>query len=216
MKNVPKSSVGPLQTGLVFAAMVSSFPLSAGPLGYVVDSSGKVVRNNYGECIHTASWKPELGIEECGEKPATVTQTPVEQPTPPAPPPEKITLDAETLFAFDKATLRPEARATLDELATRITRQTKVLFIRVTGHADRIGSAEYNENLSRERANAVTEYLQKHTDLRDSKFQVQGMGETQPVVECKDSDSTADLIKCLAPNRRVEIEVSLQQPAETP
>lgn len=216
MKKAFKPSVGQLQTGLVLAAMIGSPPVSAGPLGYVVDSAGNVVRNNYGECVHTSSWKPELGIEECGEKPATVTEAPVEQPAPPPPRPEKITLDAETLFGFDKATLRPEARATLNELATRITRETKVLYISVTGHADRIGSSEYNERLSRERANAVTEYLQKHTDLRDSKFQVRGMGETQPVVECTDSGSTAELIKCLAPNRRVEIEVSLQQPATVP
>lgn len=217
MKNAYKPSLGQLQTGLIMAAMLGPLPSYAGPLGYVVDSSDNIVRNNFGECVHTSSWKPELGIEECGEKPTTVIEAaPIEQPAPPPPRPEKITLDAETLFGFDKATLRPEARATLDDLATRITRETKVLYISITGHADRIGSSEYNERLSTERAHAVTDYLQQHTDLRDSKFQVRGMGETQPVVECPEAGARAELIKCLAPNRRVEIEVSLQQPATAP
>lgn len=201
--------------GLLVAACVCP-PVFAKQPGYVTDSSDDVVRNSARECVHTSSWRPELGIVECGEK-AAVAEAPAPEPAPPppAPRPETITLDAKALFGFDKATLRPEARAKLDELARRITQQTKVHDISITGHADRIGSTDYNQRLSEERAQAVADYLQSSTDLRESKFQVRGVGESEPVVACEEQQGDA-LIDCLQPNRRVVIEVSAQQPAGSP
>lgn len=216
MKNAFKASIAPLKLGLAGIIAAVAVPAFATQPGYVTDSSNSVVRNSARECVHTSSWRPELGTVECGEREA-VAQTPPPEPTPAPPPPppqpETITLDAKTLFGFDKSTLRPEARTKLDELARRITQQTRVLDINVTGHADRIGSEAYNQRLSEERAQAVADYLQANTDLRESKFQVQGVGETQPVVACESERGNA-LIDCLEPNRRVVIEVSAQQPAD--
>lgn len=216
MKNAFKVSIAPAKLGLATVMAVAGAPAFAAHPGYVTDSSNDFVRNSVRECVHTSSWRPELGTVECGEREA-VAQTPPPEPAPaPTPPqPETITLDAKTLFGFDKSTLRPEARTKLDELARRITQQTRVFNIKITGHADRIGSEAYNQRLSEERAQAVADYLQTQTDLRDSAFQVQGMGETQPVVACEGEQGNA-LIDCLEPNRRVVIEVSAQQPAGSP
>lgn len=134
--------------------------------------------------------------------------------TPPPPPPvpkryETVVLSAKELFAFDSAVLAPEQRK-LDELASALSANTQIDNIIITGHADRIGSASYNQKLSEQRANAVKEYLINH-GIAASRLVASGKGESMPVVTC-DNKKRADLIVCLEPNRRVEIEqVSFQR-----
>lgn len=179
-------------------------------------ASDSVVQSGFGEWVHTSHWRPELKTPECGGQQAAVPPEPQTQQaafeTPR--PMETLTLDARTLFEFDKATLQPAARDKLDELAERMGSQAEALFVNVTGQADRIGTREYNESLSKQRAAAVTDYLQTHTKLRSAKFQVVGAGESQPVVKCEGTGPNINLLDCLEPNRRVEVEVSLVQPAE--
>lgn len=214
-KTVPEACKTVMTIGVVLATAASASVSAAQP-GYVTDSSGTVVRDSSRDCVRTGTWTPDSVIEECGGKKKVVAQTPPPAPAPaPAPRPEVITLDAKALFGFDKATLRPEARVNLDELARRLTQTTRVLNVSITGHADRIGTTAYNQRLSEERAQAVADYLKAHTDLRESKFRVQGVGETQPVVACEKQHGSA-LIDCLQPNRRVVIEVSAQEPAAQP
>jgi OOP family OmpA-OmpF porin len=74
----------------------------------------------------------------------------------------------------------------------------------ISGHADRLGSEKYNQALSERRANAVRDYLiSKGIDA--GRLTAQGKGESMPVVTCTEKNRTA-LIKCLEPNRRVEVE----------
>src|SRR5437016_2609031 len=74
----------------------------------------------------------------------------------------------------------------------------------------RIGSQAYNQKLSERRANAVRDYLVSKGVARD-KIETLGMGKTQPVpgVVCNQAypKERKALIECLAPNRRVEVEV---------
>ena len=203
-------------TGIVAALLLAGVAHADQP-GYLTTQRDNVVRSGFGECVHTRQWTPELRSVECGGQqaaaqpaPAPETETAAFEPQPQ--PIETLTLDAQTLFEFDKAVLREDARGTLDELAQRMQGRAHVLFVGITGHTDRIGDPGYNRDLSQRRAQAVADYLQNHTDLRDSRFQVQGMGEAQPVVACETASGN-DLITCLQPNRRVDIEVSLQQPA---
>ena len=74
----------------------------------------------------------------------------------------------------------------------------------ITGYTDRIGSSAYNQKLSERRAVAVRTYLaSKGVDA--VRLKAQGKGEADPVVTCTDRQLPA-LIKCLEPNRRVEVE----------
>ena len=68
---------------------------------------------------------------------------------------------------------------------------------------DRIGTDEYNLNLSQERAEAVSNYLVEQ-GVPASVMHSEGRGKADPVVQCEPG-SSADVIACLAPNRRVEI-----------
>ena len=128
-------------------------------------------------------------------------------PPPPAPPPaprfEKYTLSATEVFAFNSAELKPQ-QPKLDEIATALKGNSEVNNVVITGYADRIGSAKANQTLSERRAAAVKTYL-TGKGIEASRLKSVGKGEANPVVVCTDKKRPA-LIKCLAPNRRVEIE----------
>ncbi|HEY1044306.1 MAG TPA: OmpA family protein [Telluria sp.] len=130
-----------------------------------------------------------------------------EAPAPaPAPAParfEKITLAATELFEFDSARLQG-SQPKLDEIASVLAADTSVTNIVISGHADRIGSEQYNQKLSEQRANAVREYL-VGKGIDGGRLTAQGKGESMPVVTCTEKNRAA-LIKCLEPNRRVEVE----------
>jgi OOP family OmpA-OmpF porin len=175
-------------------------------------------------CWRTGYWTPAMAIVECDPdlvpKPAAAPApapavTPPPPPPPPAPAPapgvQKITLATKALFDFDKAVLKPEGQAAIDrEVLSRLRDVTKLELVLVTGHTDRIGSQAYNQKLSERRANAVRDYLVSKGVAKD-KIETLGMGKTQPVpgVVCNQAypKERKALIECLAPNRRVEVEV---------
>lgn len=124
-------------------------------------------------------------------------------PPPPAPRFEKFTMSATELFAFDSAELRmPQPK--LDEIANALGSSPEINDVVITGYTDRIGSAKYNQKLSEHRAFSVKNYLTSK-GIDANRLKAQGKGEANPVVVCTDKKRPA-LIKCLEPNRRVEVE----------
>lgn len=125
---------------------------------------------------------------------------------PPPPPParfEKISLSATELFSFDNDKL-PAAHPKLDDIAKLLNENSGVTNVVITGYADRLGNDNYNQKLSERRANAVKDYLVSKGVAAD-RLKAVGKGEANPVVECNDKNRAA-LIKCLEPNRRVDVE----------
>jgi len=180
-------------------------------------------------CWRSGYWTPAMAIAACDPdlvpKPvaAPVPPPPVAPAPPPAPAPapaptpapapqvQKITLAAKALFDFDRAVLKPEGRTAIDnEVISKLNNVTRLELVLVTGHTDRIGTQAYNQRLSERRANAVRDYLVSRGVARD-KIETLGMGKTQPVpgVTCNQAypRQRKELIACLAPNRRVEVEV---------
>lgn len=199
--------------------------------GYLTDSRGNVVKNSYNECWKTGDWKPSMAIAECDpdlvkkEEPKVVEAAPEPAPAPapvvgPEKPAfEKITLQAETLFDFDKAVVHEAGKQHLnDEVVTKMKEAPQVEAIAVTGYADRIGAEEYNQELSERRAAAVKEYLVSQ-GIEADRIQTEGRGENDPVEACSDikgaeSSRNKALVDCLQPNRRVVVEVEVQRPME--
>jgi OOP family OmpA-OmpF porin len=117
---------------------------------------------------------------------------------------------ADSLFAFGKTELSPSGKQALDKFAADLS-GAKFEVVKVTGHADRIGSFDYNMDLSKRRAEVVSTYLVASTVVPSGKITAVGMGYSDPVTkpgECKGKRESKKLIACLAPDRRVEVEVS--------
>jgi OOP family OmpA-OmpF porin len=140
-------------------------------------------------------------------QPVVMAQATPPVATPPPPPPtpqyQKITLSATELFAFNSANLStPQPK--LDDIASALNANMQINRILITGYADRIGSNQYNLKLSEKRADSVKNYL-LNKGVASDRLSAVGKGESNPVVECNNK-KRADLITCLEPNRRVEIE----------
>jgi len=128
----------------------------------------------------------------------------------PKPEPKKpavINLASTELFEFNKATLTDSAKKTLDaEVVAKLRDFGQIRYINVNGHADRLGSAQYNQKLSERRAEAVRAYLvSKGADA--GHVETFGFGKTTPAKSCPDQKDRKALIECLAPNRRVVVEI---------
>ncbi|GAB6049953.1 OmpA family protein [Hydrogenophilus islandicus] len=219
---------------LLAAALVAGFSMAAfaqdvvvdpkqGNIPYVIDSRGVVARSGTGLCWRTGFWTPALAeqVKDTNGKPLACScdpdviakekcEAPKAQPAAkaaPKPVADKIKLSADTLFDFDKATLRPEGKRTLDELAQKI-KGINVEVILAVGHADRIGSDAYNQKLSERRAEAVKKYLVSK-GVPANRIYTEGKGEKMPVTgnKCDKIKERKALIKCLQPDRRVEVEV---------
>lgn len=125
--------------------------------------------------------------------------------------PATLTLSGDTLFKLGKSSaksLTAEGQKSLDDLADRLKAAGKIDTIKVTGHADKSGKASSNMKLSKARARSVANYL-KSKGVRAARFITAGKGDTQPVKDCDMKLPKAELIACLQPNRRVEVEVTL-------
>jgi OmpA-OmpF porin, OOP family len=135
---------------------------------------------------------------------------PIAKPEPKPEPPKKpavVNLASTELFEFNKAVLTPEARSKLDnEVVAKLRDLKDVRYIIVNGHADRLGSAQYNQKLSERRADAVRAYLVSR-GVDQAKVETLGFGKTLPVKACPDQKDRKGLIDCLGPNRRVVVEV---------
>jgi len=117
-------------------------------------------------------------------------------------------LSADVLFAFAKwqlGDITPPGRDQLDALAGELA-QAKVSSLKVTGHTDPIGSDADNQLLSERRARTVLDYLLAR-GVKADRTGVEGRGEREQVKACGNLPR-AELIRCLAPNRRVEILVN--------
>ena len=202
-------------------------PKGVGP--YVTDSRNVVVTSGSGLCVQAgASWSPAAAEQAkdasgkplaCSCDPDLIAKEKCEPPKPaapvarPAPKPaeQKVKLAADTLFDFDKATLRPEGKAKLDEIVSQLGKYNVEVILAV-GHTDRIGSDAYNQKLSERRADAVKKYLISK-GVPANRVYTEGKGEKMPVTgdKCKnmgpENRRNKKLIDCLQPDRRVEIQV---------
>jgi OOP family OmpA-OmpF porin len=117
---------------------------------------------------------------------------------PVAPTSEKVTFAADAFFDFDKSVLKPEGRAKLDDLVSKMSGLNLEVIIAV-GHTDSVGTDAYNQRLSVRRSEAVKSYLVSK-GVEKNRVYTEGKGEKQPVADNKTSEGRAK-------NRRVEIEV---------
>ena len=180
--------------GFLLALAATAALAQTGPQGYLTDTNGQIVRSGTGLCWHTGYWTPAMAVEGCD---------PVAKAAPVG---AKITLSADTLFDFDKSTLKPEGKTALDNVI-KSAKGVNVEVFAVVGYTDRIGSDKYNLALSDRRAAAVKAYFVSQGVPADAII-TQGRGKANPVTgnTCKGA-VTKKLIACLQPDRRAVVEI---------
>lgn len=169
-------------------------------------------------CWRNTNWTPATAAADCDgaivSKPAPTAPTyePRRSSVAPAAAPQasapvavatavsndKVSYAVTTLFDFDKAVLKPQGKAALNDLLAK-TKGINMEVAIAIGHTDSVGSASYNDTLSKRRAGAVRAYLiSKGIDA--SKIYTEGKGLTQPAADNKTRQGRAQ-------NRRVEVEI---------
>lgn len=120
--------------------------------------------------------------------------------------PVPLTIDLRGVnFDFDKATLRPDAIAILDE-AIGILSKYPELKVEVAGHTDSKGTDAYNQGLSERRAKAVYDYLTSKGIAASRLAGPNGYGESRPIAPNENADGS-DNADGRAKNRRTELNV---------
>ncbi len=115
----------------------------------------------------------------------------------------RIEMAADVLFDFDKAEILPKAETVLDQVADLLRQRAKGT-VRIEGHTDGKGSADYNQKLSVRRAEAVKAWLAKQPGLKQIPFATSGYGPTRPVAPNTKPDGSDDP-EGRQKNRRVEL-----------
>ncbi len=146
------------------------------------------------------------------EPPPVIAAAPMapEPVAPRAPVLQRVVLPVDSMFSHDSRELRPEARTALDAFAARLAGR-RYDAIRVSGHADRMGEPDHNQQLSQQRADVVKAYLSGLSGIDAGRIQAMGRGSSEPLTaasECAEPISRDALIVCLQRDRRVEVEVS--------
>ena len=170
------------------------------------NASGDVWKNSTGQCWRDASWTPATAAPGCDGAIASSAAAPVAKaaPAPAAAPAaaaaaaSKVTYAADAFFDFGKSVLKPEGKAKLDDLVSKVKNISLEVVIAV-GHTDAVGTDAYNQKLSVARSEAVKAYLVSK-GIDKNRIYTEGKGETSPVADNKTKEGRAK-------NRRVEIEV---------
>ncbi|WP_137896333.1 OmpA family protein [Ramlibacter sp. 2FC] len=226
MKSITRTTL------LLAAALVAA---SAGHAHdrHLHDRSGSAVRSADGACWRTGVWRdaPDHPAHpECDPQPEVFTQAaepvivlvvPVEtQPVAePLPQPvlviERVVVETDALFDFGRTELRARGRQRLDQLAAHLTQARQVDWVRVVGHADRLGTSHYNQALSEGRAQAVADHLVAQ-GVDAALIRAEGRGESEPVTAAAACTGAAGaaLVACLQPDRRVDVDAAIGMPRE--
>ena len=200
------------KVAMLFASAALATAAGAQTVDNWRNASGIVWKNGTNEyCWRNANWTPATAAPGCdgaiaapapaAAAPAAAPAPAAAAPAPAAPAPAvatKVTYAADAFFDFDKSVLKPEGKAKLDDLVSKVKGINLEVIIAV-GHTDSVGSDAYNQKLSVRRSEAVKAYLVSK-GIEKNRVYTEGKGEKQPVADNKTAEGRAK-------NRRVEIEV---------
>ena len=201
MKNLNKAAIAIAAT--VFASIAG-----AQQVDNWRSAGGDVWKNTVGQCWRNAAWTPATAVAGCdgaiasaapaGAAPAAAAPAgAAPAAAAPAAAATKLTYAADALFDFGKSVLKPEGKAKIDDMVSKVKGMNLEVVIAV-GHTDSVGDDAFNQKLSVARSEAVKAYLVSK-GVEKNRIYTEGKGEKQPVADNKTADGRAK-------NRRVEIE----------
>ncbi len=187
---------------------------------YSQDSRGIVTRSAYGLCWRSGNWAPDDAIPGCDG----ALLPPIPNPTAPEmvsrteniaqadtvlttnPCNFTLTLESDQIFAFNSALLNKSAKQRIEhEVLPKLAKCNALESITITGHTDILGSRHLNQAFSEKRAASVADHLKAHGVT--TAIKIIGAGEKLAIKACGEKLKRAELLACLATNRRVLIDV---------
>lgn len=118
-----------------------------------------------------------------------------------------FTLSSDLLFDFDSADVKSSSAFNINKLSSSIHQAyNQVHSIKIIGHTDYLGNASYNYELALKRANAIRDELIRR-GFNPSSMTISSMGESSPLTNSCQNMSNEQTKLCLAPYRRVEVQV---------
>jgi OOP family OmpA-OmpF porin len=204
--SIKTNTLLPTLAGLLLPAVIA---LSGAALaiddtpGYLEDDKGRIVRDGFGECVHTDKWTPEMAtIVGCDGYTLDLAAEVI--PGAPTGLVGSILIPEAALFAFDSAELTKEGKENIEEYRRKLRPEIAEAYAGIIiGHTDSTGDANYNLDLSMRRAQAVSDYLVS-TGVAEEKLREVGRGENEPI-------ASNDTPEGRAQNRRVEI-IAIAEP----
>ena len=221
-----------IASAIAAAAFAPALASAQAKDGYLTDTAGGVVKSlGANVCVRSSQWTPALAVAECDpdlvKKPAPKAAAPQKAAPQKAAPqkakpkpkkPEMLNIEQKVELQgmeFNKAEMTDDNKADLDKFLAGLGKATKargpvaIGAVIVTGHTDRIGSMNYNMKLSERRAITVKDYIvSKGVDQKLIFWEGKGPKQPIPVTKfCDNKMKRKQLIECLAPNRRVTVEV---------
>lgn len=183
-----KNSLKLFLVGAILAIGMGTSAANAALLDAVRASNGTPVLATAGDCLRS-NWLNDS--EACTGVPAIRVST----------------NNAAVYFAFGSSALTPKSKRVLVAVAKQIKANPSVTGVRIAGFADRVGSAMANEKLSKRRADRVRRYLVSKGVVNAQVVETRWFGDSAAATNCKASLPKAELVSCLQPDRRVEIEI---------
>ncbi|WP_158607189.1 OmpA family protein [Pontibacter oryzae] len=162
--------------------------VQVGADGCPVDSDGDGVPDNEDACPNSAGTAATKG---CPEVDAATMKL----------------IEEKVRFEFDRARVQDSYKQLLDSITVALQKYPDHVLL-IKGHADYIGSEEYNQALSERRAEAVKEYLIQQGVQNPDRLVTKGYGETQPLVKVNERLSRRRTESARAKNRRVGFELN--------
>ena len=149
------------------------------------------------------SWKGD----DCEELIMPLAQMVVSQPVAPLIEAPTVESSIDILFEFDRsdAASIAEGQDSIRSLANRINQVSGTSPVIVSGYTDRLGSDAYNQKLSAARANTVAHLLVNY-GVVPQRIKIEGNNKTDLYQQCNGSQRSSELIECLGPNRRVNVD----------
>ncbi|HQS64472.1 MAG TPA: OmpA family protein, partial [Acidovorax defluvii] len=190
------------KVAMLFASAALATAAGAQTVDNWKNGSGELVwKNGTNEyCWRDAFWTPATAAPGCdgalvaapAAAPVAAAPAAAAPAAKPAPAPAvatKVTYAADAFFDFDKSVLKPEGKAKLDDLASKV-KDINLEVIIAVGHTDSVGSDAYNQKLSVRRSEAVKAYLVSK-GIEKNRVYTEGKGEKQPVADNKTAEGRA-------------------------
>jgi OOP family OmpA-OmpF porin len=169
---------------------------------YVTTSEAEAEMASARRQIHTVS--RAAAVKECAAQAVSASPAPASAPVVAQPEPQKVSMQADTLFEFGKAELRNSGYATLDKWIQQFNEgYTSIERVKVLGYTDAIGPNQLNALLSQRRAEVVRDYLTSHGLKTKAGIDAQGRGPLELAKLGCGIKPTPENKECHAPNRRV-------------